>query len=199
MYTLCLVNHLMMTMTIFTAQSIIHFVIIFYLLVVKKRDRLSEDSTFTFLSDSDFDSMSFFNVPLISSILFTGKCWSPCGVAPCLSHPIQQCGVASLTSSQVVSWSLLVCFVIKLVKPSYYARIVDCYFQFNVNRERKRFFFYSYFLWLWLDLMNGKVQALFHSYKLISCNFYVTCFDCLSSVWDFGWQAWDGVRYALDI
>lgn len=63
MYTLCLVNHLMMmTMTIFTAQSIIHFVIIFYL-VVKKRDRLSEDSTFTFLSDSDFDSMSFFNVP----------------------------------------------------------------------------------------------------------------------------------------
>lgn len=52
-----------MTMTIFTAQSIIHFVIIFYLLVVKKRDRLSEDSTFTFLSDSDFDSMSFFNVP----------------------------------------------------------------------------------------------------------------------------------------
>lgn len=64
MYTLCLVNHLMMmTMTIFTAQSIIHFVIIFYLLVVKKRDRLSEDSTFTFLSDSDFDSMSFFNVP----------------------------------------------------------------------------------------------------------------------------------------
>lgn len=64
-YTLCLVNHqmMMMTMTIFTAQSIIHFVIIFYLLVVKKRDRLSEDSTFTFLSDSDFDSMSFFNVP----------------------------------------------------------------------------------------------------------------------------------------